>query len=308
MLLRRLFIRLLGAVVVVWGAATLAFAVLKFVPGDPVDVMLGANSTASEDVRQQIRSDLGLDQPVISQYLGYLGRLITGDLGMSYRLQKPVATVITEQLGPTIGLALASMVIALLLAIVVSVAARGPITRRIAEFLELLALSSPGFWTGLLLLTIFSFNLHWFPVTGGQGLRALVLPAITMALPIAGILSQLLRSGFDAAEREPFTTSARARGLGPVRMFTRHHARHGSLPVVTLTAYIMGSLLGGTVIVEQLFGRRGIGRITLDAISNRDLPVVMALVVMAALVFVVVNLVVDALYPLLDARLRGRSV
>ncbi len=308
MLLRRLLIRLMGALVVVWGAATLAFAVLKLVPGDPVDVMLGVNSTASEDVRQQIRNDLGLDQPVISQYLGYLGRLVTGDLGTSYRLQKPVATVITEQLGPTITLALASIVIALVLAIVVSVAARGPITRRIAELLELLALSSPGFWTGLLLLTIFSFNLHWFPVTGGQGARALVLPAVTMALPIAGILSQLLRSGFDAAEREPFTTSARARGLGPVRMFTRHHARHGSLPVVTLTAYIMGSLLGGTVIVEQLFGRRGIGRITLDAITNRDLPVVMALVVMAAVVFVVVNLIVDALYPLLDARLRGRSV
>lgn len=301
---RRHLPRLTGTVLVLGGAATLAFLILHAIPGDPVDIMLGAQSQAPEEVKERIRAEIGLDQPLLAQYLGYLGRTVMLDFGTSYRLQRPVIDVIAEQLPSTLALAGAAILIALVTALVIAVAARGRVTRAIASTLELLAISSPSFWTGLLLLTIFSFNLHWFPVSGGNGLAGLVLPAVTMALPIAGILSQLLRHGLDSANAQPFVTSVIARGVGPTGLLTRHTLRHAALPTVTLTAYIIGSLIGGAVIVEQLFSRPGLGRVTLDAISNRDLPVVMALVVLAAVVFVAINLIIDALYPILDPRLK----
>jgi peptide/nickel transport system permease protein len=297
--------RLLGALIVVWGAATLAFLVLHLVPGDPVDIMLGVQSQVSPEIRAQIRDELGLNQPILQQYFGYLGKVVVGDFGMSYRLQRPVTEVIGSQLLPTVQLAATAILFALAIALGIALAARTRVARSIASFIELLAISSPTFWTGLLLLTIFSFNLHWFPISGGQGVSSLVLPALTLALPIAGILSQVLRHGLEAANAQPFVDSARARGLSYSQLLGRHTLRHASLPAATLTAYIVGSLLGGAVIIEQLFGRPGIGRVTLEAINNRDIPVVMALVIFAALVFVVVNLIVDAVAPILDPRLRG---
>jgi peptide/nickel transport system permease protein len=291
-------------VVVVWGAATLAFTILHVIPGDPVDIMIGVSSNVTEGLRDRIRADLGLDTPIVAQYVAYLGRLLTLDLGTSYRLQQPVATVIGSQLVPTIQLAGASLAIAIALALGIALAARRGVARAGAGLAELLAISSPTFWTGLLLLNIFAFRLHWFPISGGLGIDALVLPAVTLALPITGLLSQVLRHGLDGAQGQPFVDSARARGLSETQLLRRHTLRHASLPAVTLAAYIAGSLLGGAVIVEQLFGRPGIGRVTLEAIGSRDLPVVMALVVLAAVVFVVVNIVVDLLYPILDPRLR----
>ncbi|MCU1412296.1 MAG: transporter permease [Rhodoglobus sp.] len=296
--------RLVGALIVIWGAATLAFLVLHLVPGDPVDIMLGVQSTVSEQVRESIRDELGLNQPILQQYLAYLGHVVTLDFGRSYRLQQPVTAVIGAQLLPTVQLAALSIVFALVIALAIALAARTRVARAIATLIELIAISSPTFWTGLLLLTVFSFQLRWFPVSGGQGLPALVLPALTLALPIAGILSQVIRHGLDGANAQPFVDSARARGLTFAEQLGRHTLRHASPPAVTLAAYIVGSLLGGAVIIEQLFGRPGIGRVALDAINNRDLPVVMALVIFAAVVFVVINLIVDLLYPLIDPRLR----
>ena len=302
---RRLLPRLAGSLLVLWGAATLAFLVLKLVPGDPVTIMLGAQSQASDETRERIAADLGLDEPLAAQYLAHLSRIVRLDFGTSYRLQRPVTEVIGAQLPSTLVLAACAIVIAVLIALTIAVFARTRLSRAVASTLELLAISSPSFWTGLLLLTLFSFTLRWFPVSGGQGLRSLVLPALTMALPIAGLLSQLLRHGLDAANAQPFAISVRARGLGPAELLGRHTLRHAALPTTTFAAYIVGAMLGGAVIVEELFGRQGIGRVALDAITNRDLPVVMALVFMAAAVFVVINLLVDALYPLLDPRLRG---
>lgn len=291
----------------VWGAATLSFLVLHLVPGDPVDIMLGVQSTATEATKDRMHHELGLDRPLILQYLDYLGRVVRLDFGTSYRLQRPVVDVIGSQLMPTLQLAGLAILIAVLIAVIIAVLSRGPLARSIASLLELITISSPTFWTGLLLLSIFSFQLHWFPVAGGRGFGALVLPAVTLALPVAGILSQVLRHDLEVVGEQPFVDSARARGLGHFQLLTRHSLRHASLPVVTLTAYVVGNLLGGAVIVEQLFGRAGLGRVTLEAISNRDLPVVMALVIFAAVIFVVINLVVDALTPLLDPRMRSRA-
>jgi peptide/nickel transport system permease protein len=298
--------RLAGALLVIWGASTLAFAVLHLIPGDPVDIMLGVESNVPQQLRDQIRHDLGLDLPIPVQYLAYLGRLASLNFGTSYRLQQPVINVISDQLIPTVQLAVAAIAIAVSLALLIALGARNRRARAVASGAELLAISSPTFWTGLLLLTVFSFQLHWFPISNGNGLEGLVLPAITLALPITGILSQVIRHGLDGASVQPFVDSARARGLTDAQLLTRHTLRHASLPAVTLAAYVVGNLLGGAVIVEQLFGRPGIGRVTLDAINNRDIPVVMALVVLAATVFVTVNFIVDVLYPILDPRLRAR--
>lgn len=301
----RILWRVAGALAVIWGAATLAFALLHLVPGDPVDIMVGTSGSIDEAGKDRIREELGLNQPVLLQYFSFLGRLLVLDFGTSYRLGQPVLAIIGAQLWPTVQLALLAILFAAMLAGLTAILLRGRYARRVSSLIELLAISSPAFWTGMLLLTVFAFQLHWFPVTGGVGLRGLVLPALTLALPIAGILSQLLRHGIDGAERQPFVDSARARGLAEPVLLGRHLLRHASLPVLTLGAYIVGNLLGGTVIVEQLFGRSGLGRVTLDAITNRDLPVVMAMVVFAAIVFVAVNLLLDALSPVLDPRLRG---
>lgn len=296
--------RLLGSLLVIWGAATLAFAVLTFIPGDPVQIMLGTQTTASGDLRERIREDLGLHLPLWQQYLDYLARVVTLDFGTSYRLQQPVISVIGDQVWPTVQLALTAVLVATVLTLLVAVVARTRRARGIASLLELLAISSPTFWTGLLLLSVFSFNLGWFPVSGNRDLSAVVLPAITLALPIAGTLSQLVRHGLEGVEQAPFVDSARARGLNYRELLTRHTLRHASMTAVTLTAYIVGGLLGGAVIVEQLFARPGLGTLALNAINNRDLPIIMALVVLSAVVFVVVNIIVDILYPLLDPRLR----
>ena len=308
MVFRRILARLAGMLVVVWGAATAAFLVLKLVPGDPVDVMLGVSAQASPELKQSIRAELGLDQPLLVQYVSYLSRLVRGDFGTSYQLRLPVTDVIGQQLGYTLQLAAASLAVALVIALVGAVVVHGRAARGISSVLELLAISSPPFWIGLVLLSVFAFGLGWFPVAGADGIQGLVLPALTIALPVAGILGQVLRTGLEDAEQQPFATTARARGAGPARLVLRHTLRHAAIPALTLAGYIVGSLLGGAVIVESVFARPGLGRVALAAITNRDLPVVMGIIVFTAIVFVLVNLVVDLAYRAIDPRIGAPTV
>lgn len=297
--------RLGGMLLVVWGAATVGFLALRLIPGDPVDVMLGVHSGVSEEVRARIRADWGLSDSLPEQYLNYLGRLLHGDLGTSYRLQQPVIDVLGQQLSPTVQLMALAMVFALALAMLSALLARGPRSRAALSFVELFAVSSPTFWTGLVLITVFSFGLHWFPVASTEGFLALLLPSVTLAIPVAGILSQVLRQGLDAASAMPFADTARSRGVGHARLLFRHTLRHAASDTITLTGYIVGSLLGGSVLVETVFARPGLGVVALDAILNRDIPVVLGVIVLAAVVFAVINLLVDLCYGLLDPRLRA---
>ena len=292
-----------GAVLVLWGAATLAFLTMRLVPGDAVDVMLGPHAQVSPETKAAIRTELGLDLPWYQQYVGLLARMLRGDLGESYQLRMPVAEVIGRQLAPTLQLTGLALTIALVLAFAAALLARGRRARATVAALELVVLSSPVFWIGLVLLTVFSFTLGWFPVSG-RGFAALVLPAVTLALPVAALLGQVLRDGLEEAERQPFALSVRARGASQSRLLLRHTLRHGSTGALTLAGYLVGSLLGGTVLVETVFARAGIGRVTLAAIQGRDLPVVMAVIMLSAVVFVVVHLLVELAYPLLDPRLR----
>jgi peptide/nickel transport system permease protein len=296
-----------SAVVVLWGSATLAFLAFRVIPGDPVSVMLGPQAQVSEAVKDSIRSELGLDRPPLEQYLAFIGRLAQGDLGESYQLRMPVAEVIGRQLGATLQLSVLALLIALVLALAVTVLVRGRIGRAIAAGVELVVLSSPVFWIGLLLLSVFAFGLGWFPVSGARNPATLVLPAVTLALPVAALLSQVLRDGLVQAERMPFAETVRARGAGPSWFTLRHGLRHGGAGAITLAAYLTGSVLGGAVLVETVFARPGLGRITLSAIGNRDLPVITGIILLSALVFVGVNIAVELLHPLIDPRLRSQS-
>lgn len=306
--LRRFGLRLAGIaaslVIVLWGAATLAFLAFRVIPGDPVEVMLGPQAQVSDEVKAAIRTELGLDRPPVEQYFAYLGQLLRGDLGDSYQLRMPVTEVIGRQLGATLQLSAAALAIAVVLAFAVAVLAHGRAARSVVGGVELVILSSPVFWIGLLLLSVFAFGLGWFPVAGARNPATIVLPAITLALPVAALLGQVLRDGIEAAERQPFATTVRARGAGPMWLALHHTIRHGSAGALTLAAYLVGSLLGGAVLVETVFARPGLGRVTLTAITDRDLPVITGIILLSAVVFAVVSLVVELTYPLVDPRLR----
>lgn len=296
--------RVARVVVVVWGAATAGFVALRLIPGDPVDVMLGVQARVSDSVRDQIRADWGLDQAPLVQYFQYLGRLAQGDLGISYQLRTPVLDVIAQQALPTLHLTVAALVLAVLMALGGALFARGRRSSRIISFVELVVISSPTFWIGLLLLSLFSFRLNWFPVTSTEGLSSLVLPSLTLALPVAGIVSQVLRQGLDFAQGQPFSTTARSRGVTPAGLVARHTLRHAAMDTLTLSGYLVGSLLGGAVLVESVFARPGLGRVAIRAIIGRDMPVILGIIILAAAVFAVINLVVDLSYRRLDPRLR----
>lgn len=300
-------VRLAAGVGVAWGAATLTFLAVQITPGDPAYAIVGGpEANPSPEVIAQVRAEYGFDQPLLVQYVRYLARLAVGDLGTSYRLQSPVTQVLGEQIGGTVQLAGVAALLAVVLAVVVAVftARRGPVVRGGATSIELFLASSPSFWLGILLLSVFSYALHWLPSVGNADGRALVLPALTLALPIAAVLSQVLRSSLEEVLEQPFITTARARGLSDAAVRVRHGLRHSLIPLATMTGFVVGGLLGGTVIVESLFTRQGLGRTLLAAVNAKDMPVVLGVVLLSAVVYVVVNLVVDLLYPVLDPRLK----
>ncbi len=296
-----------SVVVVLWGAATLAFLAFRVIPGDPVSVMLGPQAQVSDAVKDAIRAELGLDRPPLEQYVTFIAQLARGDLGESYQLRMPVTEVIGRQLAPTLQLAALALLIAVILALAVAVLVRGAAARTVAAAVELVILSSPIFWIGLVLLSVFAFGLGWFPVSGARNPATIVLPAVTLALPVAALLSQVLRDGLLQAERMPFAETVRARGADRTWFTLRHGLRHGAAGAITLAAYLTGSVLGGAVLVETVFARAGLGRVTLAAITNRDLPVITGIILLSAIVFVVVNVVVELLHPYLDPRVRHET-
>lgn len=300
--------RLALSVFVVFGAVTVTFAALHLAPGDPTYAVLN-NPSPPPELVAEVRHNLGFDLPVWEQYWRFLGRLATGHLGRSYQLDEPVWRLVTTQFGPTALLAVTGFALALALSVCLAVATAGrrPAARRLSSALELLSVSSPPFWTGLLLLTFLSFRLHLFPAVGGEGLRGLVLPAVTLALGITGAFTQVLREGLERALDEPFALSSRARGTGETAMRWRHALRHALMPIVTMSGWTMGTLLTGAVIVESVFSRQGLGRILATAINGRDLPVVTGIVILAAVAFTATNIVVDIAYRVLDPRLRGSA-
>ncbi|TBU78003.1 ABC transporter permease [Pseudomonas daroniae] len=307
--LRRIIWRLLAGVLVLWGAATLTFVGLNVTGGDPALAILGGpEAMPTAEALAQVRREYGLDQPLIVQYGQYLGRLAQGDLGESYRLRIPVAQAIGEHLGATLQLAIWAALVAVLLAIAVAVltARRGPWVGSLSSGTELVLSSMPSFVLGILLLLVFSFQLRLFPPSGSSGWKTMVLPILTLALPVAAVLAQVLRQELEDILEQPFITMARARGLSEAGVRLGHALRHALIPLVTLSGFILASLLGGAVITETLFARQGVGRLMLDAANTKDVPMVLGITLLAALIYVVVNLIVDLLLPLIDPRVTAR--
>jgi peptide/nickel transport system permease protein len=299
----------LTGVLVMWLAATTAFLAIHALPGRIEDVLAG--DLAYPGLREAIAAQWGLDHSLLWQYGQFLLRLARGDLGTSFVMQQPVLAVLGTQLWPTIQLASAAGVLAIVLALLVATSTAGPAAgrhawaSRVASALELLFTSSPVFWLGLLLLIVFSFHWRLFPVSGAAGWRALVLPAVTLALPTAGVLSQVMREALEAVFERPFVTTVRARGVPEFALRARHVLRHALLPVVTLGGWLIGGLLGGAVITEKMFGRPGIGSVTLTAVTSQDVPIVLAVVLLAAFVHVTISTLLDVLYLFIDPRLRA---
>jgi peptide/nickel transport system permease protein len=297
--------RLVLGVVVVLGAATVAFTAFHLVPGDPVRVLLGAE-TPTQAQLTQVRHQLGYDQPIMVQYGTFIGHLVRGDLGYSFQNQEQVSQLIGSQLPQTVELAGSALALALAgsIGLAVATAARRPVLRSVSSLLELIAISAPGFWVGVLLLTFFSFRLRLFPAVGSNGLDSLVLPAVTLALGLVGVFTQVLRAGIERALEEPFVLSSRARGTSETTVRRRHGLPHALVPLITLSGWTIGALLSGSVIIETIFSRQGLGRVIATAIAGRDLPVITGVTVVSAAGFTLMSLIVDWLSRVVDPRLR----
>ncbi|PLR30816.1 ABC transporter permease [Chimaeribacter californicus] len=306
-LVRRILQRIGGGVLVLWAAVSLSFISVYLAPGDIVSLLIG-EQVRTPAIEAAIRAEWGLDKPLWLQYLHYLWRIMHGDFGRSYLLNVDVSALVASQLWPTLKLTGAALGVSLVFAVTISVLTANRRTgRRVAGFIELLLASTPSFWLGIVLLFIFSFTLRWFPVAGDRNIAALVLPALSLGLAQGAVVAQVLRRGLEEALAEPFTLTLRAWGLGSLTIRLRHALRHAALPAVTLTGWLVGGLLSGAVITEQVFGRPGIGKITVDAVLGKDLPVVLAVAIFSALVYVVMSTLVDILALLIDPRLRDRQ-
>lgn len=301
---RQVLSRLAASLLVAWGSISVAFLALHALPGRIEDILAG--DLDYPGLRESIATEWGLDRSLWEQYVAFVWRIAQGDFGTSYALRQPVADVVSSQLLPTVYLASAAGLLAFAIAVVLAVltSGRGRLARRVASLVELTFASTPVFWIGILLLMVFSFHLRWFPVSGAEGWRALVLPAITLALPTAGLLTQVLRDAIEKTLEQPFVTTLRARGLGERQIRVRHVLRHAALPVVTLGGWIIGGLLGGAVITEKVFGRPGLGTTTLNAVLSHDVPVVLAVVLLAAFIYVAASTLLDLLYVVIDPRLK----
>lgn len=302
--------RIGSGILVLWAAVTLSFISIQLAPGDIVSLLIGEQIRTPE-VEAAIRAEWGLDQSIPDQYLAYLTRLLHGDFGRSYILQTDISSLVASQVLPTLKLTAAALAVAIIFAVASAILTAGkPISRSIASGLELTLISTPTFWLGILLLYVFSFTFKIFPVSGDRNLSALVLPALSLGLSLGAVLGQVLREGLERALEEPFALTVRSWGASDLVLRLRHGLRHAALPTVTLAGWLVGNLLSGAVITEAVFGRPGLGRITVDAVLAHDMPVVLAVAILSALIYVVMSTIVDILYLLLDPRLRnegGRS-
>jgi peptide/nickel transport system permease protein len=303
----RIGVRLLGALGVLVTVATLTFLAEHLMPGDPANTILGgAGSHPTAAQLAEVNHQYGFDRPLVVQYADYLRGLATGNLGTSYVLKQPVTTVIDQQAGATMWLTLSALVLSWVLALVwtLSTAGRGRVASGIGSGVELVAAGLPQYWLGIILLVVFAFRLHWFPVAGGSGLAGLALPALTLALPLAGFLGQVTRDEFATVLQQPFIVSARARGMSDRGVRARHALRHAVLPGITLSGWALGSLFSGAVLVEAVFVRPGLGRVLVAAVEQQDMPVVVGVTMLIAGVYVIANLLVDVAYAVVDPRLR----
>lgn len=300
--------RVLQAVVVILLAYVFTFLVISVLPGDPVtNTLRNPQNGFTEDEISRIVAYYGLDRPVYVQLWESLTRFVTGDFGVSLRSGLPVSRMIGDVIGSTLVLASSALAVALVLAFAIGFGTQH-LPKRYGQGLlrgfPSLFLSVPNFVIGLLLINIFAFQLGLFRVIDAEGGVATFFAAVALGIPVSARIAEVLIANLDHEAGQEYAAVARSRGLGQTRLFLRHLLKPSSLPVVTVVALAVGELLGGALITEQIFGRTGIGSLVQRSVTTQDLPVLQAVVTLAAIVFIVVNLIADLVYPLLDPRVR----
>jgi ABC-type dipeptide/oligopeptide/nickel transport system permease component len=300
--------RILLAVPTLLGVTLVTFLLMRSIPGDPVIGMVGAR--ADEEVISQMRHNLGLDRPLAVQYVRYVGMLCRGELGRSHYTNRPVVQSIAQKFPNTLKLAGAAVVIAIFVGLALGVTAavsRGKFLDRLCSMTAALGIATPVFWLALLLVMLFSYRLGWLPASGmgGGALVFLILPALALGTRSAAYLARITRSSMLEIMTQDYLRTARAKGLGKAAVTLKHAARNALIPVITLAGLDFGSYLNGSVLTETIFGWNGIGRFAMEAIMKRDYPVILGTVLIGAAAFIVVNLVVDILYAVVDPRISG---
>ncbi|MCK5480446.1 MAG: ABC transporter permease [Gammaproteobacteria bacterium] len=300
-----LFHRMTGALLVIFGVTGIVFLLIHLVPGDPVEIMLGESASLAD--REALRVALGLDKPVMIQFLIYLEGLLHLDLGTSIHFRQPVSDLLLERLPATGLLAAATLAVSLVMAFplgVIAAVRRNTAWDTGAMGFSMLGVSIPNFWLGPILILVFSLWLGWFPVSGRDGVASVVLPALTLGTGLAAVLSRMVRSSMLEVLGEDYMRTARAKGLAPQRVVLQHGLRNALLPVITLLGLQLGALLAGAVITETVFSWPGVGLLTIESIQTRDYPVLQACVLLISTTYVLVNLFTDIAYAWIDPRIR----
>lgn len=299
--------RLVLAVPVLLGVSIAVFSMMHLVPGDPALAMLRGQPQVTEADVQRVRTQLGLNDPVPVQYLKYISRVLQGDFGRSVQTHRPVLWDIVQQAPSTLQLAAGAMLLAVTMGIVLGVISalrQNTWVDTLAMMTALFGVSMPSFWFGLILIFLFALKLGWLPATGQGGLERLILPAVALGMDFSAVTARLVRASLLEILVTDYVRTARAKGLREARVIVRHALKNAMIPVITIIGLQFGTLLGGAVVVETVFARQGIGRLLVTAITAKDFPMVQGIVLLAATVYVVVNLLVDLTYALLDPRIR----
>ncbi len=294
------------ALVVLWLAYTLAFFLLNILPGDAALARMGDMGLDPEQI-EQIRISLGLDKPLIVRYGEQIFSILQGDFGSSYRDRQPVLGVVMTALPKTFAIAVPAILLGLVAGIALAIVAnwvKTPWLRNFFNALPSVGVSIPTFWIGILFIMLFAFKLGWFPAFGSSDWRTLILPVIVLAIEPAAVIGQVLSTSLSQVMRGPYAFAALCRGNSRLRVILVHGLKNAFIPTLTITGVLTGGLLTGAVVTETVFNRAGLGRVILESVKNADLPVVQGVVVVAAVIFVIVNLLIDLSYPLLDPRIR----
>jgi peptide/nickel transport system permease protein len=308
--------RLVAVVPVLFGVSLLVSSMIFFLPGDPAQLMLtemggAAAGRVTPEQYENLRRELGLDEPFVVHYLRFVGKALQGDLGRSYQSRRGVLDAILEHLPATIQLTFAGLGLAIVIGVVLGIVAAlkpNSIGDNLSMFFALAGVSLPEFWLALMLIFFFSFTLGWFPATGQGGIERLILPAFALGLRAAATIARLTRASMLEILNQDYITTARAKGLAGRIVIMRHALKNALIPVVTIVGLQFGNLMAGAVIIETVFARQGVGRLAVDAIRMKDFPMVQGTVLFAATAYVLTNLLVDISYAWLDPRIRfGRS-
>jgi ABC-type dipeptide/oligopeptide/nickel transport system permease component len=300
--------RLVAIVALAFGISVIVFLILRLIPGDPVIALLGTNA-GDKEVVERLRQQLGLNLPLQVQYARWITDLLHGDFGYSYGYQQSVSSLLAANFPATIQLTLASLTLSVTCGMALGTIAalkRNRAADTAAMGLALTFMSIPSFWLGLLLILAFAVTLPWFDVVGGTSLKGLVLPAVTLALGSIGFNARFFRSSIIAARTQKHVITARAKGISRLQLFLRHVLRNALLPILTIVGLQVGQLLSGTVIVETVFSRPGIGRLLVQSILAKDYLTVQAVVLIIACIYALTNFAVDLLYPVFDPRITSR--